>query len=176
MLFSWLLACSLMAGAQSVTNKINSANNKINNTDTSLNNTSVAINNTSNTVSNAGTAFGNLGRTIFGKTNKKAKTDVAKTVTATDSTTQAKQAGTANTIIISIAGADYPTVKKLRESIKSVAGVQSVDMNFNATGSSLSIASGKKADDLWDGLSNDLLAHYNVISMNDNSINVTYKK
>lgn len=173
-LLSCLLVFISITSAQSVAGKIKKTNSKINNTDTAVNATSDAINNSTSTLSNAGSALSNFGNTLGGMVKKKHKTDVAKT-TATDSTTLAKQAA-ANTIMISITGADYASLKKLKENLKAVAGVQSVDMNYNSGGSSLSINYNKKADDLWDGLSDDIATHYNIISMNGNTINVAYKK
>ena len=172
-LFSCLFAFILIAGAQSVASKINKTNNKINNTDTAVNATSDAINNASGTLSNAGNALNNFANTLGGMIKKKPKQGTAKT---TDTATQVKQTVNANTIIISIAGADYTSLKKLKDSLKAVTGVQSVEMNYNSAGSSLSIASDKKADDLWDVLSDNIATHYNIISMNANAINVAYKR
>lgn len=174
-LLGCLFAFVLMTNAQNVTKKINKTNNKISNTDTAVQGTSAAINNASGTLSGAGSALSNFGNTLGSMVKKKSKPGAAKTAAAADSATMAKQAA-ANAIIISITGADYPSLKKLKESLKAVAGVQSVDMNYNSTGSSLSIATAKKADDLWDGVPDDIAAHYNIISMNGNAINVSYKK
>ncbi len=174
-LLSCLFAFMLTTNAQNVAGKINKTNNKINNTDTAVNATSAAINSSTSTLSTAGSALSNFGNTLGGMVKKKHKPGTAKTAAETDSAAQAKQVA-ANTIIISIAGADYTSLKKLKESLKVITGVHSVDMNYNSTGSSLSIVSNKKADDLWDGVSDDVAAHYNINSMNGNAINVAYKK
>ncbi|MBE7172645.1 MAG: hypothetical protein INR73_18845 [Williamsia sp.] len=169
-LFTFILTLS----AQSIDSKIKKTNSKLSNTDTAVQGTTAVINNASGTLGNAGHALSNLGNTIGSMVKRKPKPSAGKTASATDSAAQAKQVA-AYTIMISITGADYASLKKLKESLKAVAGVQSVDMNYKPAGSSLSVTADKKADDLWDGLSDDIAAHYSIVSMNANTINIAYK-
>ncbi len=172
--FICLLTFILTLSAQSIDSKIKRTNSKISHTDTAVQGTTTVINNASGTLDNAGNALSNFTNTIGSMVRRKPKQGAGKMVGATDSAAQTKQVA-ANTIMISITGADYVSLKKLKESLKAVAGVQSVDMNYKSAGSSLSITGDKKADDLWDGLSDDIASHYNIVSMNGNTINIAYK-
>ena len=173
LLLTCLSAFVLTANAQNIVDKINKTNDKINNTGTAINHTSDAINNSSKTVSNAGNALSNFGKSVGGLTKRKQKKETGKSAATSDS---AKQAEKANIVKITIAGVDYASLKKLKESLKSVPGVQSIEMNFSSSGSSLSVASDKNADDLWAGVPNDVSIHYNIISLNNDSISVAYKQ
>ena len=162
---------------QGVANKINNTNKKINNTDSAVTGTSSAINGTSGVITGAGNAIGNLGGSIAGLFKKKQKANASKGFSnITDSTAvSAARTGNENAIVISIAGVDYAKLKKLTDSLKAVAGVQSVNMTYSSARSSLNILYNKKAGDLWDGLSDAISKQYNIISLNDTAISITYK-
>jgi hypothetical protein len=149
--------------------------NKINKTAVKLDSNTNALNNTSAAVSNTSAAIGNMGKTI-GDIFKSKKKEKYQTQTPSPEAGPSAQATAANTIIITILGADYAKLKLTKDNIKAIAGVQSVDMTFSQDNSSLNVSYSGKADALWEALPNNITSMYNLMKLESNSISAQCKK
>jgi hypothetical protein len=160
-----------------------SAATKINRTVSKLDSNNNAINNTTNAITNTSAAVGNMGKTIGGifKSKKKESQQVqspsegpsAAPVSAPQNNAAQNNV---NTIFITIRGVDYTKLKLTKDNIKSIAGVQTVDMTFNASSSSLSVQYSGKADQLWEALPENVTKMYNLTNMDGNNISAECKK
>jgi hypothetical protein len=148
--------------------------NKLNKTAVKLDSNSNAINNTSNAVSNTSAALNNMGKTIGGifKSKKKEKIQTQAPAPEAGLSTEAATP----TIIITIQNVDYAKLKTMKDSIKAISGVHTVDMTFNPTASSLSVGYSGKADELWDALPKRITEMYNLTKLESNSISAEFKK
>ncbi len=164
----FLFLCINNLSAQSVAKKIantsghlDSTNNSLNSASNTINGTSGAITNTANAVKNLGTVFGIHG----GKKNKPQEQAVTKDSLAGF-----------NPITISISGINYDKLEITQDSIQALQGVKSVDMNYNATGSTINVLYNGKTSQLWHSLSPAIKSMFEVQTQDATSITVQYKK
>ncbi len=162
------LFCISNLSAQTVAKKISntsshldSANNSLNSASKTINGTSGAITSTSEAIKNLGNVFGIHG----GKKNKqKGEGNVKDSLAGF------------TPITISLSGINYDNLELTQDSIQAISGVKSVDMNYNAVGSTINVLYNGKSSQLWHCLSPAVKSMFEVQSEDATSIAVQYKK
>ena len=148
---------------------------KLNKTAVKLDSSSNAINSTTNAVSNTSAALNNMGKTV-GEIFKSKKKEKYQTQTPSPEAGLTSGATASSTIVITIQKVDYSKLKTMKDSIKVISGVHTVEMTFNPATSSLSVGYSGKADELWDALPQRITDMYNLTKLESNSISAELKK
>lgn len=185
-----IVAAMLLSGstvmAQGLLGKLVSTASKVDNAASTANGAAATVDNAVNTATQVSGAVGKI-RGLFGKKkNKEAEAAAAAAATqvvqavnqAAPALANAAAANAGKVTVVSVAGADFATLKKLNEGIKACANVQDTKMKFSGNASTIEVTHGQSTDELlklMQETSKDVFTEKNLEGLEDGKIALKLK-